>query len=97
MIPWQMVVSVYRQADAAPGDTPHACVHLNMRQEVAQIQGTDVLFTSGTLFCAFQKLYLIVRVDSENSCFDAEVQTYVPALQGPHPALPGRGFNPQLT
>jgi len=71
MIPWQMAVSVYRQADAAPGDVPHACVHMNMRQEIEQIQGTDVLFTSGTLFCAFRKLYLIVPVESENSCFDA--------------------------
>jgi len=57
MIPWQMAVSVYRQADAAPGDTPHACVHMKMRQETAQIQGTDILFSSGTLSRAPKPFY----------------------------------------
>jgi len=59
MIPWQMVISVYRQADAAPGDIPHACVHMNLRQEIAQIQGPYILFTSGALFVC-QPLFVVV-------------------------------------
>jgi len=47
MIPWQMTVSVYKRANLAPGDIPHACVHMNMRQENAHVQGQDMLFSSG--------------------------------------------------
>jgi len=47
MIPWQMVVSVYKRVNLTPGDIPHACVHMNMRQEIANMQGQNILFTSG--------------------------------------------------
>jgi len=47
MIPWQMIVSVYKRVHLAPGDIPHACVHMNMRQEIAHMQDQDMFFSSG--------------------------------------------------
>ena len=48
-IPWQMVVSVYRRANASVGDIPYACVHMNMRHERASAHDSHVSFSAGTV------------------------------------------------
>jgi len=48
-VPWQMVVSVYKQADASVGDIPYACVNMNMRHERASAHDGHISFSSGTV------------------------------------------------
>ena len=59
-IPWQMVVSVYRRANASVGDIPYACVHMNMRHERAVAHDGHVSFSSGTVHACCTTLAFVM-------------------------------------